>query len=245
MFLQNKYSSWYYSIISKAKSQVRSKKDGQYYESHHIIPKSLGGNNSKQNLVLLTAREHYICHLLLPKMCSDSKNIKNMCFALHSFKMKNKHHQRYNSKLYDYFRKTYSCHISGEKNPNYGNKWTDEQKKNLSITRKNKFKNGYVSTTLGLKRNDLSERNKLPKMWINDGQIDKQILKSHIQNYDFNIWKKGRINSGNIKQPPNIYKRKNGEIIILPEWLKKDTYQSRIRKGWKHEDAISIPLLSN
>ena len=63
----NKYHKWYYNIIKNAKKQSRSKKDS-YYESHHIIPKCMGGSNSRQNLVLLTAREHYIVHHLLYKM---------------------------------------------------------------------------------------------------------------------------------------------------------------------------------
>lgn len=65
MYLQNKYTSCYFTIINRAKS--RSIID-TYTEKHHIIPKSLGGSNSKENLVTLTAREHYLCHLLLPKM---------------------------------------------------------------------------------------------------------------------------------------------------------------------------------
>lgn len=39
-----------------------------YYENHHIIPRSLNGSNSSENLVLLTAREHFICHWLLVKI---------------------------------------------------------------------------------------------------------------------------------------------------------------------------------
>ena len=39
-----------------------------YTEKHHILPRSLGGNDDKSNLVDLSAREHYICHLLLTKI---------------------------------------------------------------------------------------------------------------------------------------------------------------------------------
>lgn len=39
-----------------------------YSESHHIVPRSFGGDNSKSNLVNLTAREHFIIHRLLAKM---------------------------------------------------------------------------------------------------------------------------------------------------------------------------------
>jgi hypothetical protein len=51
------------------------------YESHHIIPRSLGGNNEKNNLILLTPREHYVAHLLLSRMF-DGLNKKKMVFAL-------------------------------------------------------------------------------------------------------------------------------------------------------------------
>lgn len=65
------YDKLYYNIINKAIFEenfgLRYKGNGTYYEKHHIIPKSLGGSNESNNLVLLTAREHYLCHWLLVK----------------------------------------------------------------------------------------------------------------------------------------------------------------------------------
>lgn len=60
----------YEAIIQKAKYENRVKlsknQEGYvYYEKHHILPRCLNGSNDKENLVLLTAREHYICHKLL------------------------------------------------------------------------------------------------------------------------------------------------------------------------------------
>ena len=49
------------NIIKKAKNRVL---DG-YYEEHHILPKSMGGNDNSDNLVKLTAKEHFIIHKLL------------------------------------------------------------------------------------------------------------------------------------------------------------------------------------
>lgn len=66
LFKENKYSKWYFSIIAFA--QDRKIENNKDYECHHIIPKSLGGNNKNENLVHLTVREHYVCHLLLVKM---------------------------------------------------------------------------------------------------------------------------------------------------------------------------------
>ena len=37
----------------------------EYHERHHIIPKCMGGNNSKDNLIDLFAREHFVAHKLL------------------------------------------------------------------------------------------------------------------------------------------------------------------------------------
>lgn len=45
---------------------VRGSFDGS--EVHHIVPKAVGGSNDPLNLVHLTLREHYIAHLLLPKI---------------------------------------------------------------------------------------------------------------------------------------------------------------------------------
>lgn len=45
-----------------------------YTESHHIIPKCRGGTDESNNLVSLTAREHYIAHWILTKIYpNDSK----------------------------------------------------------------------------------------------------------------------------------------------------------------------------
>jgi hypothetical protein len=81
MYLQNKYTSVYNSIIERAKSRILPKEI--YTEKHHILPKSLGGTNDSTNLVRLTAREHFICHLLLPKMVTGIYK-RNMSFALWS-----------------------------------------------------------------------------------------------------------------------------------------------------------------
>lgn len=77
MFIDNKYKKWYDAIITKAQSRTQVL---LYSEIHHIIPCSLGGNNTSENLVTLSAREHFICHLLLSKFTiGDDK--RKMCFA--------------------------------------------------------------------------------------------------------------------------------------------------------------------
>lgn len=88
MFNQSKYTSWYFSIIENAR--VR-KKPECYGERHHVIPKSLGGPNRRNNLVFLTGREHLICHLLLFRMMIDPEHKLKMGRALSMMLAENKH----------------------------------------------------------------------------------------------------------------------------------------------------------
>ena len=78
MFLQNKYCKWYLAITSQNNRELNC-----YTEKHHIIPKSLGGNDVKSNIVTLTAKEHYIAHLLLTKITSGINRHK----MIHAFIM--------------------------------------------------------------------------------------------------------------------------------------------------------------
>lgn len=89
IFLENKYSKCYFKIIEKAKNR---KLDNVYLEKHHIFPKSLGGNESVENLASLTAKEHFVCHLLLIKSVK-SEYKKKMNYAF--WRMCNGSRQRY------------------------------------------------------------------------------------------------------------------------------------------------------
>jgi len=66
------YKKQYELLISTRlklhQERIYNKKQGAYYEKHHILPKCIGGDNSPTNLLLLTSREHFIAHLLLWKI---------------------------------------------------------------------------------------------------------------------------------------------------------------------------------
>ena len=62
------YQKIHDQIISRAQLEKRNKNQGTYYERHHIIPKCIGGNDDVCNLVLLTAREHFLIHWLLHRI---------------------------------------------------------------------------------------------------------------------------------------------------------------------------------
>ena len=150
MFIINKYKKWYDSIIKNARD--RNISSGTYFEKHHIVPRSLGGGNGKDNLVLLSAREHFLCHLLLTKFTVGIFKRK-MCFALSSFHRSNKHQKRVlTSHQYSALRKVsyQTClHMlqnrklpSGENHHMFGKTHSDIAKEKI---RKSKFKNIWVT----------------------------------------------------------------------------------------------------
>ena len=97
------YKKVYQQIIFNAQS--RGRVEG-YKERHHIIPKSLGGTNKKSNLVNLTAREHFIAHMLLAKIYGG-----NQWAAIVRFKHGNKK-SYFNSRLYEIAKKENAIVIS-------------------------------------------------------------------------------------------------------------------------------------
>ena len=70
------YRQHYTNLISRARNRVLE----IYTESHHIIPRCLGGTDDPLNLVDLTPEEHYVAHQLLVKMYPSNRSL---IFAAH------------------------------------------------------------------------------------------------------------------------------------------------------------------
>jgi len=135
------YNNLMSSRLSDKSGRKISKKQGEYYERHHIIPISLGGNKSyaigSNNIVLLTAREHYIAHRLLWLI----HRTREMGFAFHKmvFSKNAKQKRIFDSRTYESAKKAFSECQRGENNPMWGRispfkgmKVTAEQKKSHS-----------------------------------------------------------------------------------------------------------------
>lgn len=93
------------------------------HEAHHIIPKSLGGSNDKDNIAFLSPREHFISHALLTKMVVNKKHKRSMAYAFARMKVSNnksKYKRIGNGKLYESISKNLRELYSGENNPFYG-----------------------------------------------------------------------------------------------------------------------------
>lgn len=130
------YLKIYIKLIKKAKSENRIKNNEIYYEAHHIKPKSLYPKfkNCDWNIVLLTAREHYIAHWLLSKALGKKMH---SAFWLMNIQINNR--DRYIcSRGYEYARLANMEWLKSDNNPMKGNAWnkgipkSDEHKRKLS-----------------------------------------------------------------------------------------------------------------
>lgn len=65
------YARVYNSIVERAKNRSLE----TYTETHHIIPRCMGGSDDKNNLVNLTYREHFIAHWLLHRIYPNDRKI--------------------------------------------------------------------------------------------------------------------------------------------------------------------------
>lgn len=122
----NKYNKWYNQIVANGKQEKLSG-----HELHHILPRSLGGTDDKNNLVYITTREHFICHWLLIKIYPTGEENWKMLNALRMMRAENKNQQRYDTKitsrvyakLKEEYSKLQSERNRGANNPMYGDKF--------------------------------------------------------------------------------------------------------------------------
>lgn len=133
IYNDSKYTRWYYSIINAAKSQSRSKLT-DYFEAHHIIPNSISEN---KDVVLLTAREHYICHLLLTKMCILPDHRRKMTDAFWLMVLRFGHKS---NRIYEYAKKLQAKNMSvrrrGKSSWNKGKSLSDSHRASLKANHK-------------------------------------------------------------------------------------------------------------
>lgn len=179
------YARIYYRIIE---NRLVNPLNG-YTELHHIIPKSLGGSNSKDNLVRLSAREHFVCHWLLVKMYKSNKH----CYykMIRAFNMMcscmSKNQERYHSKIFAKYREDFAAAMSalqiGKNNSQAGTMWIS----NLKLKQSKKVPKGLVPDGWVLGRNKWKSKpiktmkKRKPRIYQNgyavsvDGQIYNSI----------------------------------------------------------------------
>lgn len=106
------YKKIYNQLIDKRRLETIDKNSDDY-ETHHIIPRCLGGTNDDNNLIRLTTREHVFAHIILTKIYPKNKSL---LFA--ASMMTYEHH--YNSRVAAQLRLKAAEAKKGKNNPRYG-----------------------------------------------------------------------------------------------------------------------------
>lgn len=103
------YKKLYFRLIETRRN--KGVPDG-YKEVHHIVPRSFGGPDDDDNLVAMTAREHFISHRLLAKIYPDS----GMVHAVYRMACSNLTMKRYRvtSRVYEKLRIEHVHRVSND-----------------------------------------------------------------------------------------------------------------------------------
>lgn len=108
------YQKIYNQIIERAKTRQLE----GYKEKHHILPKCIGGLDVKENLVELTAREHFLCHKLLCKIYPNEYKLWYALWLMVIGKQKNKLNIfKINNRDYERLKKEFIDKIKGISKP--------------------------------------------------------------------------------------------------------------------------------
>lgn len=155
----------YDAIINFRKSNPLP--EDQYGENHHIVPRSICPllAKSKENIVRLSAQEHFLAHyhlwLAYRDELHEKKLAKKMCFAFHRMKQQllKCNDVQSMAKLYEEARIEFSKNQTGQLNHTFGKhyKRSPETCKRLSESKTGSKNPMYGKTASEATRNKLSE----------------------------------------------------------------------------------------
>lgn len=134
------WSRHYDALMDRARGRDLS----GYSERHHILPKCMGGNDAKENLVRLTAKEHFIAHKLLVRI---NPEVRGLWLALVAM-----------GRIPEFKARIFASEREAAAKSRRGFKYTDESKAKMSAAAKargrnspsTEFKNGQKVWNSGL-----------------------------------------------------------------------------------------------
>lgn len=204
------YLKCYIDLVNKAKNRIINQ--NEYFEKHHIIPKSIFENRKannmlncfeikfkleKNNIVYFVAREHFIAHLLLLKIFKNKNTdaYEKMLYAANFLRNRIKN-DKMNSKRYAFLKESFSemmaKKLKGKPGRAKGSKWSNERRKIGNIHLKNKtYEEIYgieEAKELKRKRSEARKGKKIEEICKGD---TANILKNKLSNRIFSKeWRK-------------------------------------------------------
>lgn len=156
------YKKIYESLISKAKEREIE----GYKERHHILPRCIGGDDSEDNLVDLTAREHVFAHILLATIYPANEKLLHAAWHMSNGSSgPGQEARKLTSKAAGWLRESYSKMLSNK----YKGKTMAER-----IGDPN-----YVSPLKGISKPSPRKGSKMPKDWVNPKSKPFKIIRGN------------------------------------------------------------------
>lgn len=172
------YKSYIESIII---ARGRNGCGNEYFETHHIIPKCMGGDNSKENLIDLYAFEHFEAHRLLYLENPSNKKLAYAWFAMSH--MRNHHtvgRYKCTAQQYEEIKKLKSKIMQSYnegKGLHYGCHHSEETKKKISDKNKKSFHKYWEGKNLPIEMKNKISESKKKKVFQYD--INKNFIASY------------------------------------------------------------------
>lgn len=240
--IKNRYYFAYLQLILRAK--VRDYQKLNYYEKHHIIPRCLGGRDTKANFAYLTAKEHYLAHRFLTRFTTNNIQYK-MLYALDAMGMKSKDTKqrwRMPARVYQYNKLQISLRGHSEETKlkiglankgrspaNKGIPRSEETRRKISISRI-----GKKGAPASNKTKEIASKWHGNSIWIYNNCSRKKIQLEELHDYLNLGWKKGR---GKCKTPTIVCrkefsieeKQKRSIFVSQLVWICNKNLQKRLR----------------
>lgn len=182
----------------------RKPDDKQHYHWHHIVPRHEGGTDEPDNLVLLTPLEHAMTHLKRFEETGNTKDLASAKILMGSLgddgwpiSQKGIKRPEFNGNTYGF--------KSGDTPWNKGLTYTHQ-------VRPTKERCERISAALTGRALSAEHRETMRKQrngnyrWMTNGEVDKRILKTSIDDYLKDGWTFGR-NTG-VPTPGTPFKKK-------------------------------------
>ena len=214
-------------IISRARERCLE----GYCERHHVIPKCLGGTDDVDNLVKLTAREHFIIHKILCLLYPHESGLHWAAFMMAGCSGNAKQDRSYRVGAREYARLRENLKHSDEskakvsmankgKQPRLGAKLSEETKKKMSDAKKGRTPAPRTSPITQESRDRISkaarERSRSPHTEETKKKMSDTWERKRSEGYE---WPTGITHSEDTKHKISESKKGKKRDPFSKEWL--------------------------
>ena len=231
------WSEVYSKIIENARNRIKD--ESLSYEIHHIVPRSIGGLDEDSNLVELTLREHFFCHVLLCRMFKDDSFEKKKMLWAFSFMSGCSKYE--NSKSYERLKE--EARIV-QRNNRIGKTLSEETRRKISEAHKGKvyteeqlkkFSESMMGINKGRKHSpETNEKNRIAQLGRKHSEATKQKMRENSGVHHTKGVKKSRESVEKMRQ--SLINRSSEEKSIVAQIIRSKQKIGKKFLIWKLED---------